>query len=221
MAINVTLIRESFQALRPHVGEVFERFYAELFRKYPGVRPLFDQVDLKRQPQALASSIAHVVEYLEESDHVADYLSKMGARHVAYGAREEHFGPVADTLLETLEYYFEENWTPELKESWSALLGAAAEHMGRGMREARRPEPVRAVASVAPAQTVPLPERVKELACELFRRALDRELEGKLRTLAEERAREILRQAIEDEAKRLLDGDEKPPIAPVAETDAA
>jgi hemoglobin-like flavoprotein len=222
MAINVTLIRESFQALRPHVGEVFEHFYAELFRKHPGVRPLFAQVDLKRQQKALASSIAHIVEYLEESDHVADYLQKMGARHVDYGTREEHFGPVAETLLETLEYYFEENWTPELKESWSALLGVAAEHMIRGMRQARRPEPVR-TASPAPAAASPvsLSERVKELAREMFRQALDRELEGKLRALAEERAREILRQAIEGEAKRLLTGEEKPASAPATGTDAA
>jgi hemoglobin-like flavoprotein len=216
MSMNVSLIRESFHALRPHVGEVFERFYSELFRKHPAVKPLFVRVDLARQQKALANSVAHVIEYLEETDHVVDYLRKMGARHVAYGTREEHFAPVVETLIETLEYYFDEHWTPELRDAWRALLGVAAEQMIAGMREASRPAespraavyeaaPMPAPTSVTPAP-VPLPELVKELAHDLFRQALERELEGALREFARDRAREILRQALEDEARRLFEG---------------
>ena len=37
--MNVTLLRSSFEALRPQATALVDRFYAILFERYPQVRP--------------------------------------------------------------------------------------------------------------------------------------------------------------------------------------
>src|SRR5690349_4097351 len=75
------------------------RFYARLFERYPEVRPLFPD-DMARQHAHSTVAIAVLVTNLAHLDALAGPLRELGARHVGYGVRREHYVAFRDTVLE-------------------------------------------------------------------------------------------------------------------------
>jgi NAD(P)-dependent dehydrogenase (short-subunit alcohol dehydrogenase family) len=56
----------------------------------------------------------------------------MGARHVQYGVKPEHYPIVGETLLETFAHFFGDRWNSELKEQWTLAYGAISSLMLEG-----------------------------------------------------------------------------------------
>lgn len=126
MAINVGLIRESFNELAPKAGELAEFFYNDLFSRYPEVKPLFEKTDMPSQKKKLIASLKFLVDNLEDSTALSDALTALGQRHAAYNVKPEHYPMVADSLLAALSNALGDKWTPELREAWTALYMTAA-----------------------------------------------------------------------------------------------
>jgi hemoglobin-like flavoprotein len=199
MALNVSLIRESFGAVKPHALIVVDHFYVELFTRYPGAKGLFKNANMERQKLALANGLAHIVEFLEDEDHLPDYLKKMGARHVPYGAKPEHFNWVGESLLATFEYFFDSQWTPELKQTWSDAFGVISGFMIDGMNNA----------SKNPYKKISNPSRLTDNAESLAKQSIVEALENYLKTdefqkIIQNKAQDLLNQAIEAEAKDVI-----------------
>jgi len=135
MGLNVEVLRASFETLAPRANEITERFYATLFMRYPEVVPMFDGVDMSTQRMMLKQALAFVVNNLERPDVLAEKLQDLGARHVGYGTRAEHYPLVGECLLEALEHVSGEAWNGEVAVAWaeayseiSALMLAGAAH---------------------------------------------------------------------------------------------
>jgi hemoglobin-like flavoprotein len=73
-----------------------------LFEVAPSVQPLFANVDMERQRQALLNMLVVVRESLLDLDDIGPDLEDLGARHVGYGAQAEHYPVVGDVLVETM-----------------------------------------------------------------------------------------------------------------------
>lgn len=52
-----------------------------------------------------------------------------------YDVKYEHFPIVGEALLHTLEQALGDQFTPEVRDSWTAVYGVITEHMSAGMRE--------------------------------------------------------------------------------------
>ncbi|MBL0871507.1 MAG: hypothetical protein IBJ18_13120 [Phycisphaerales bacterium] len=128
---SVQRIRASFDLLAPRGNELIDEFYTRLFRTAPGVRSLFPQ-DMTQQKKHLLSAVALVVKNADKLETLEKPLQEMGARHVVYGAKKEHYAVVRDTMLETIGSLAGPAWTPELKADWTAALNAVAGAMIRG-----------------------------------------------------------------------------------------
>lgn len=199
MALNVGLIRESFNAIKPHAAEFVSHFYQVLFQHHPEARSLFPE-KMARQEKALIASLSHIVEYLEDGDHLKDYLRKMGARHLRYRTEDEHFAWVGEALLETFAYFFEAQWTDEHKSNWTEAYGFLASQMKEGMAEARQ-----VVALKHKAEPPTMNEIARKVAKELFQKSLEEELASPaVAEVIRQKAKELLRRAIEDEAKQMI-----------------
>ncbi len=203
MPLNATLIRESFEALRPHADEVMSHFYETLFKKRPAARGLFQGVDMNKQRKALAGSLSHIVEFLDDSEHLPDYLKKMGTRHASYDVKDEHYDWVGEALLATFEYYFEDQWTDELKSQWIQAYTVVSSVMKEGMHMAYASKPV-PISKPEPKKDAPLEEIARNLAQELFKMALEDEVNGATLNLAREKIRAILKTILEEEAGNVL-----------------
>ena len=129
LGLNVDALEKSFNLLAPKIDEVVEKFYDELFLRYPQVVPLFKNTDKRKQVQKLKGALKLVMNNLNNVDALAKTLTELGKRHEKYGAVQEHYGAVAGTLLDVMQEYAGRAWTQEIQEAWSHALGTIVEVM--------------------------------------------------------------------------------------------
>ena len=132
MSLNVELLEQSFELVKPKADEFVGSFYNNLFTDYPAAKPLFEHSNMAKQQQMLKGALVMVIENLRKPDVLSDALKGLGARHVKYGALPEHYPLVGNSLLKTLEQYAGSAWTFELKEAWAGAYGVITELMLEG-----------------------------------------------------------------------------------------
>jgi hemoglobin-like flavoprotein len=110
-------------------------FYARLFAAAPGVRTLFPR-DMATQKTMLLSALVLLRKSLRNLDDIVPTLRNLGARHVAYGARPEHYPVVGAALIEAMAEIAGPDWKPEYEQAWSAAFGVVAGAMLAGAAEA-------------------------------------------------------------------------------------
>ena len=127
--LQVELLEQSFEEVKPHANEFVSSFYDNLFTASPEAKPLFQHTNMAAQKKMLLNSLVMVVENLRKPDALDSALRGLGARHVKYGALPEHYPLVGGALLSTFEQYLKEKWTPDVKQAWVGAYGAISEIM--------------------------------------------------------------------------------------------
>ena len=136
MGLNVDVIRESFALVAPRADELTEKFYATLFMRYPEVVPLFEGVDMSMQRMMLKQALAFVVNNIERPDVLAEKLEELGARHVGYGTKAEHYPLVGECLLEALDNVAGESWSGKTAVAWAEAYALVSQMMLAGAAKA-------------------------------------------------------------------------------------
>ncbi len=132
MALDIDLIENSFAAVAPKADDLTEIFYRNLFADYPEVKPLFANVNIVEQRKKLLAALKLAVANLRKPEILVPILEEMGARHVDYGAQEEHYPAVGSTLLKTLAEVAGDLWNDEMNAAWGELYGEIQNHMLAG-----------------------------------------------------------------------------------------
>jgi methyl-accepting chemotaxis protein len=126
---QIALLEETFAKLAPQGEQLVEKFYSELFKRYPEVKPMFANVDQKEQEKKLLSSLVLVINNLRKPDDLGAALTSLGKKHQGYGAVAAHYPVVAGTLLDVMAELAGELWTDEVKQAWTNALNIVAEAM--------------------------------------------------------------------------------------------
>ena len=134
---QVRQVQRSFEVIRPIADLAAGVFYSRLFEIDPSLRGLF-HADLREQGKKLVQALTVAVRGLERWEQVAPAVEDLGARHVGYGVRDEHYDTVGAALLWTLERALGDGFSSEVREAWAAAYSAVADTMRRG---AARPIP--------------------------------------------------------------------------------
>ncbi|GAB4537651.1 MAG: hypothetical protein Tsb0014_26630 [Pleurocapsa sp.] len=129
MSLQVELLEQSFEEIKPQADNFVNSFYDNLFTAYPEAKPLFATTNMAEQKKKLLGSLVLVVENLKKPDVLGGALRGLGARHVKYGALPEHYPLVGNALLTTFEQYLGDGWTPQVKQAWVDAYGAITEIM--------------------------------------------------------------------------------------------
>jgi hemoglobin-like flavoprotein len=140
---QITLVRESFEQVLPIADAAAALFYARLFDRDPKLERLFEG-DIAEQGRKLMQMLGVAVRSLDRLDQLLPALHALGARHVGYGVREEHYETVGGALLWTLKKGLGDSFTPEVKAAWAEVYAALAGAMKAGAAAASRPEAVAA-----------------------------------------------------------------------------
>ena len=119
MSLKIDLLEESFQAVAPKGDELVETFYRNLFADYPQVKPLFENAEMADQKKKLLASLKLVVDNLRRPDVLGPALEQLGAKHVDFGAQEEHYPAVGATLLKSLAETAGDLWNDEFNQAWA------------------------------------------------------------------------------------------------------
>lgn len=134
---QVELVRTSFGSFSADRYRLATCFYSAMFEAIPGIRELFPD-DIRPQHRLLLEALALAVESADDLDSIEFALRDLGARHVTYGATEEVYPVVRDTMIASLDTFSGNLWNPELEAAWTALLNEIMERMGAGAREIQR-----------------------------------------------------------------------------------
>ena len=145
------LIEQSHAAAAAQMPQIVATFYELLFERHPTVRAMFPK-DMNRQREHLTVAIAMVARNASRLDLLSEPLKQLGARHVAYGTRAEHYPIVRDLLIESLAGAMGSAWTSAHQRAWYAALTNVAGVMLSGAAEYERTTPL---ASPSPAPTTP------------------------------------------------------------------
>jgi hemoglobin-like flavoprotein len=132
MSLDLEALETSFDIVAPRGDDLMDVFYARLFDAAPAVRPLFASTDLRRQKAMLLGALVLVRKSLRDLDAIVPALHKLGARHVRYGARAEHYPVVAAVLIASMAEIAGPAWSPHHERAWDAALGVVAGAMLEG-----------------------------------------------------------------------------------------
>jgi methyl-accepting chemotaxis protein len=135
MSLDLDALETSFDLVAPHGDELMDEFYSRLFAAAPAVRPLFPD-DMRRQKTMLLGALVLLRKSLRDLDPVVPKLRELGARHVAYGARPEHYPVVGATLISSMAAVAGERWRPEYERAWGAAFEIVAGAMLEGATHA-------------------------------------------------------------------------------------
>jgi hemoglobin-like flavoprotein len=116
---QVKMVQESFAKVAPIAGKAADLFYDRLFTIAPEVRSLFPD-DLSGQKKKLMQMLTTAVTNLHQVERIIPAVEDLGRRHVAYGVTAKHYEPVGAALLWTLEQGLGPDFTPKVKEAWTA-----------------------------------------------------------------------------------------------------
>jgi hemoglobin-like flavoprotein len=120
-----TLVQTTFGKVVPIADTAAALFYGRLFELDPSLRPLF-KGDLAEQGRKLMQMIGVAVNGLDRLDLILPAVQQLGVRHAGYGVRDQHYDTVATALLWTLEQGLGSDFTPEVKDAWTAAYTVLA-----------------------------------------------------------------------------------------------
>jgi len=125
---QVRLVQESFAKLVPIADQAASMFYERLFEIAPQVRAMFPP-DMAEQQRKLMATLTIVVGGLSNLESILPAASSLATRHVAYGARPEHYPVVGAALLWTLEQGLGTEWNEEVADAWTAAYAMLSDFM--------------------------------------------------------------------------------------------
>lgn len=133
---QIDLVQSSFAEVKPIAATAAELFYDRLFFLDPSLRKLFRN-DMGKQGQMLMGMIGAAVGGLRNLETLAPVVRQLGARHVGYGVKDEHYQTVGAALLWTLEQGLGARFTPEVRDAWAAAYELLSQVMQQGALEAQ------------------------------------------------------------------------------------
>jgi len=135
MSLDLDALETSFDLVAPRGDELMNIFYARLFVAAPGVRTLFPR-DMETQKKMLLSALVLLRQSLRDLEDIVPALHELGARHVAYGARPEHYPVVGAALIAAMAEIAGQDWAPEYAQAWADAFDVVAGAMIAGAAEA-------------------------------------------------------------------------------------
>jgi len=134
MNLDLQALETSFDLVAPRGRELVDVFYTRLFAAAPAVRPLFARTDFERQKAMLLDALVLLRRSLANLPAIVPTLHRLGARHVAYGARPEHYPVVGEVLITAMAEIAGPAWRPEYERAWGVAFGIVAGAMLEGAR---------------------------------------------------------------------------------------
>ncbi|MBD2099791.1 sensor histidine kinase [Leptolyngbya sp. FACHB-261] len=132
MSLQIEVLEQSFQWIKPQAADFVACFYRTLFVEYPQVQALFACTDMEQQNRKLWISLELVIENLRKPDVLAGALRGLGARHTQYGVIDDHYAMIGTVLLKTLAVFLAERWTDTLAQAWDEAYQVVLNLMQQG-----------------------------------------------------------------------------------------
>jgi hemoglobin-like flavoprotein len=125
---QIALIQNSFAKVAPIADRSAGLFYGRLFEIAPELRPLF-KGDISAQGRKFMATLTVAVTSLENFEALKPGLRALARQHAAFGVRADHYAPLGEALIWTLQQGLGEAFTPETEQAWRTAYADIADTM--------------------------------------------------------------------------------------------
>ena len=116
---QIELVQSSLNMIGSNLESVAMMFYDRVFELDSAFRPMF-RGPREDQARKVAHVLTVVVQGLSRPQQILGAVEELGRRHLAYGARPEHYAVFGAALLWTLQTALGDAFTPDLREAWAS-----------------------------------------------------------------------------------------------------
>jgi nitric oxide dioxygenase len=134
MSLNIEVLEQSFESIKPRSTEFASSFYHNLLTDHPQLQILFANTNMEGQAQKLMQTLSSLILNLRYPDLLAISMRDLGERHAGYGTLQEHYPIVEAALLKTFASYLGEAWQPEVEQAWQDAYQVVVALMLEGAR---------------------------------------------------------------------------------------
>jgi hemoglobin-like flavoprotein len=127
---SIARLQNSFTEVAAEPRALAARFYLELFTAAPALRPLFP-ADMTALQGHFEAALALIIRNLADFAVLQDSLRDLGAQHVGWGVKPEHYFVVRDVLVRVIRES-SASWNEELEADWRSAITAIAVPMLQG-----------------------------------------------------------------------------------------
>lgn len=126
---EISLVRHTFQPVAEIRDQAAALFYTRLFELDPMLENLFEDADMAEQGKKLMATIGVVVGALDKIGEIIPTVRRLGAKHVEYGVKPEHYDTVGVALIDTLKKTLGDEFTSEAQAAWVKMYSLLATTM--------------------------------------------------------------------------------------------
>lgn len=119
---EIDLVQGSFAHVAPISDAAAEIFYGRLFEIAPEVKPMFSG-PMDEQGKKLMTTLGVVVNGLKDLDAIVPAAQALAIKHVDYGVKPEHYQPVGEALIYTLDKGLGDAFDEDTKSAWVTAYG--------------------------------------------------------------------------------------------------
>lgn len=135
-SVSITVLQESFEALKPHASTLTREFYRRLFEMHPPLRRMFP-ADVSQQEKKLAETLCAVIDGIRDPGALRQKLKDLGRLHAHKGVQAQQYTIVTGLLLECMASAAGSAWTPQAHNEWQRALEQISSIMLSGADERR------------------------------------------------------------------------------------
>ena len=125
---QIALILDSFNHLQQNVEAASRLFYERLFEIAPEFRPMF-RSDMAGQGMRFMSTLGVIIRLLDDPESLQPHLARLAEGHAAFGVKPEHFQPMGQALIQTMQETLGEDFSEDAAAAWEAAYAHMAGEM--------------------------------------------------------------------------------------------
>ncbi len=138
--MDVTRLKNSWQAVTAYGDEVPLFFYSSLFLAHPELRSLFP-ASMAAQRDRLVNALGTIVSQVDQVEELMPFLRQLGQDHRKFSVVTEHYPAVGQALLQTLAHFLGRQWDSQLSADWAAAYDLVAKTMVEAADRAAEHQP--------------------------------------------------------------------------------
>jgi len=130
---RIALIRDSFHQLAPEQEAASQLFYQRLFEIAPDLRTLF-RGEIESQGMRFMTTLGVILDHIDNAAALRPHMERLAKGHAALGVKPEHFVPMGEALVRTMEETLGDRFPPGARAAWedaySHIAGLMIEFSG-------------------------------------------------------------------------------------------
>jgi nitric oxide dioxygenase len=125
---RIAMVRQTFHDLAPEKEMASQRFYELLFEIAPDLRALF-RGDIESQGMRFMTTLGLILDDIDNPVALRPHMERLAKGHAALGVKPEHFIPMGEALVRTMEEVLDERFPPGARAAWEDAYAHIADQM--------------------------------------------------------------------------------------------